>query len=167
MYKIRSSSAASITELIIGLFVLIPIVLLFFDFGVIAMAVQINDSTCREAARQAAYGQPTNIGDLEARANAVISRANSSSAGILSKFRLISPIATLPSQSDLQKQLDALRGYGGPVTGTVTVQCEVDVRPFVVRYAYDGGKPLIFRAQHSFPFTYVVPVTAAPSAVSN
>ncbi len=147
----------SIVELAIGLIALIPIVLVVFDLAVIVIGVQINDSTCREAARVAASGAPK---DQASRAKAVVARANARSAGMLSNFKLITdpPISTVT-----QAQADALNPYGGALNGNVTVQTEVEVRPFVVQAAYNGQSPLKFRSQQSFPITYVVPNSAAPT----
>jgi len=147
----------SIVELAIGLIALIPIVLVVFDLAVIVIGVQINDSTCREAARVAASGAPQ---DQANRAKAVVARANARAAGMLSNFKLITdpPLSTVS-----QAQADALKPYGGALNGTVTVQTEVEVRPFVVQAAYNGQSPLKFRSQQSFPITYVVPNSATAS----
>lgn len=148
----------SIVELAVGLIALIPIVLVVFDLAVIVIGVQINDSTCREAARVAASGAPS---DQAKRAKAVVARANQRAAGMLSNFVLI----TDPPQSTVtQAQADALKPYGGALNGTVTVQTEVDIKPFVVQAAYNGQSPLKFRSQQSFPITYVVPNSATPTA---
>lgn len=156
----NSKNGASIIELAVGLAVILPVVLLLFDLGVVMMGVQINNSVCREAARVAAGGNPGDPSGLENRAEAVIKRTNSSATGMLSNYRLIKPITTSPSQSAINQQMNTLRGYGGPVSGTITVETEVDIRPFVVKYAYGGKDPLTFRARQTFPFTYMVPTTA-------
>jgi hypothetical protein len=149
---IRKRQGQSIIELAVGLMALIPIVLVIFDLAVIVIGVQINDSTCREAARVAASGDPS---DAQARAGAVVARANQRAQGMLSNFVLVNVNNTVTPA-----QMAALQPYGGPVQGTVTVQTEVDIRPFVVQFAYSGKSPLTFRSQQSFPFTYVVPNSA-------
>lgn len=138
----------SIIELAVGLMALIPIILVVFDLAIIVIGVQINDSTCREAARVAASGAPA---DVDARAKAVVARANQRSQGMLSNFVLISDKANVVSD------LTTLQKYGGPVQGTVVVETEVDIKPFVVQFAYNGQSPLKFRSRQSFPFTYVFP----------
>ncbi|CAN5483879.1 hypothetical protein BH10CYA1_BH10CYA1_23450 [soil metagenome] len=152
----KRKKGQSIVELAVGLIALIPIILVVFDLAVIVIGVQINDSTCREAARVAASGSPQ---DQANRAKAVIARANQRSAGMLSNFRLVTdpPISTVT-----QAQATALAPYGGALNGTVTVQTEVDIKPFVVQAAYSGKSPLTFRSQQSFPITYVVPNSAVP-----
>jgi Flp pilus assembly protein TadG len=149
--KFRATKGSSLVELATGLLVLIPIVLVLFDLSVIVIAVQMNDSTCREAARVAASGNPL---DAQTRAMAIISRANSRQVGMASNFTLVGLVSTVTAQ-DIQN----VGSYGGPVDGTVTVETEVQVRPFVVQYIYNGQNPLHFRSKQSFPFTYVVPNT--------
>jgi len=92
------------------------------------------------------------------RAQSVIARANSTSGGMVSDFQIVSVELTPP---DAANQVLALQPYGGTINGTVTITSSVKVRPFVVQWVYSGGEPLTFRSRQSFPFTYVVPNTAA------
>ncbi|HEY9681860.1 MAG TPA: hypothetical protein V6C86_09795 [Oculatellaceae cyanobacterium] len=147
----RPNRAQSLVELLVGLACLIPIMLVIFDLAVILIAVQMNDSTCREAARVAAAGSPT---DIQTRAGAIISRANTRAKGMMQNIQMISCTSTTPSN-----YLSNISQFGGPIYGTVTVQTEVDVYPFIVQWAYAGKSPMKFRSQQSFPFTYVVPNT--------
>ena len=151
--RVRKRKGQSIIELAVGLIALIPIVLVIFDLAVIVIAVQINDSTCREAARVAASGRP---GDQTSRAQAVVNRANAKTTGMLSNFQLVGT----PNSTVTQTTADALAPYGGSLNGTVTVTTQVDVKPFVVQVVYNGGGPLTFRSQQTFPITYVVPNTS-------
>jgi hypothetical protein len=144
----------SLVELGAGLLVIIPMILVILDLAVLVIAVQTNDNACREAARIAASGDPNSA---QIRAQSVINRANTTSHGIVSNFRLISVDL---SPANMASQVAALQPYGGTITGTVTVTTDVDVRPFVVQWVYSGGQPLTFRSRQSFPFTYVVPNTA-------
>ncbi|HMY03648.1 MAG TPA: hypothetical protein PKA48_09850 [Candidatus Obscuribacter sp.] len=143
----------SSVELVAGLIILVPIVLVLFDLAVIVLGVQINDSTCREAARVASIGDPT---DCDKRARAVVARANAQGSSMLSNFQMFSCTSTVtPAQVNAMKL-----NFGGPVSGTVTVVTRVDIHPFVVHYAYSGGAPITFQATQTYPFTYVVPNTA-------
>ncbi len=151
--KPRRSRGQSIIELAVGLIALVPIVLVIFDLAVIVIAVQINDSTCREAARVAASGQPK---DQQSRAQAVVNRANARVQGMLSNFQLVGT----PTSTVTQADATALGTYGGSLNGTVTVVTQVDVKPFVVQVVYNGKSPLQFRSQQTFPITYVVPNTS-------
>jgi hypothetical protein len=153
--SLRGKRGSSFIELATGLLVIIPIVLVIFDLCVIVMGVQINDSTCREAARVAASGNPL---QAQSRAQTIIDRANSRASGMVSNFVLANFTSTVTAQD-----VAALGTYGGPVKGTVTVETDVSIRPLVVELVYTGKSPLHFRSQQSFPFTYVVPNTTQSS----
>ena len=132
--------------------VLVPIVLVLFDLTVIVLGVQLNDATCREAARMASIGDPTTS---DARAKAVIARANKSGSSMLSNFVLLKCDSSVTASD-----INAMKPYGGPVSGTVNVSTEVDIRPFVVHIVYQGTSPLKFQSAQTYPITYVVPNTA-------
>jgi len=138
-----------------GLIVLIPLILVLFDLSVIVLGVQLNDATCREAARVAALGDPTSC---TTRAQAVINRSNNQGSSMLSNFQLITCSSTV-SAADIA----AMQPYGGPVSGTVSVTTKVDIRPFVVHLVYTGSSPLHFQSVQTYPFTYTVPNQAAPN----
>ena len=142
----------SLIELVCGMLVLIPIILVLFDLAVIVLGVQLNDSTCREAARVAALGDPTSC---STRAQAVVDRANNSGSSMLSNYKLKQCTSTVTAAD-----ITAMSPFGGPISGTVTVDTEVDIKPFIVAIVYSGGQPLKFRSQQTFPFTFVVPNTA-------
>lgn len=150
----RKSLGQSTVELCAGLFLLVPLVLVLFDLAVIVIGVQVNDQTCRQAARSASSGNPATAYD---RAQAIIARANAQGSSMLSRFTLagfsFNPGTVIADANNLVP-------YGGTVSGTVTVQTTVEVRPFIVPYVYSGGAPLVFRSSQTFPFTYVVPNTA-------
>jgi Flp pilus assembly protein TadG len=151
----RDKRGSSFVELGAGLIVLIPIVLVIFDLCAIVIGVQVNDSTCREAARVAASGNPL---DAQSRAQAIIDRANLHASSFASNFSLASCVSTVTPQD-----VAALGTFGGPLTGTVTVQTDVSIHAFVVQLVYSGQSPLHFRSQQVFPFTYVVPNTTPTS----
>lgn len=144
----------SSVELCAGLLILVPLVLVLFDLAVIVIGVQVNDQTCRQAARSASSGDPASA---QQRAEAIIARANQQGSSMLSNFTLSN--FTL-SPSTILADTDALRftngGFGGTVSGTVTVQTSVEIRPFIVPVVYSGGAPLVFTASQTFPFTFLV-----------
>jgi hypothetical protein len=150
----RRTSGQSLIEGLVGLFALLPVIIVLFDLTVIVLAVQINDSTCREAARVAASGDPANN---QQRANAVIQRANARLGNIICNCKLISCTSTATSS-----YLATLKQFGGPVNACVTVQTEISVRPFVFQWVYNSLTPMKLRSQQMFPFTYVMPSAAAP-----
>jgi hypothetical protein len=151
--RLRKAGGQSATELCGGLIVLVPLILVLFDLSVIVLGVQLNDQTCREAARVAALGDPTSA---STRAQAVIGRANRQGSSMLSNFQLINCNSSVSAA-----QITAMQPYGGPVSGTVSVTTEVDIRPFVVYLVYTGSSPLHFQSVQTYPFTYTVPNSAA------
>ncbi|MDX2107608.1 MAG: hypothetical protein SFY67_14500 [Candidatus Melainabacteria bacterium] len=151
----RSKKAQSLVELCVGLLVLVPIILIFFDLAVIVIGVQVNDQTCKQAARAASSGDPVSANQ---RAQAIVARANQQGSSMLSNFTLT---GTTFNPATLIADRNALNPYGGTVSGTVTVSTTVDIRPFLVPYVYSGGAPLTFRSAQTYPFTFVVPNTAS------
>lgn len=158
-YQSKKNKGQSLLELSIGLAALIPIMLVVFDLSVIVIAIQSNDSLCREAARNAAAGDPSTA---LARATAIVAQANlrTHQGGMLANFQLVSPTPTVTFTSNQSTYSQYAGQYGGQVVGTVNVQTQVDVKPFVVQYAYGGMSPLQFRSSQTFPFTYVAPNTS-------
>lgn len=151
----RRRPGQSMVELVCGLFILIPLVLVLFDLAVIVIAVQVNDQTCRQAARAAASGDPNSA---NARAQAVVARANQQGSSMMSNYTLSALVfnpASLPAQATALQYSNG--GFGGTLTGTVSVDTTVDVKPFIVPYVYSGGAPLTFRSSQTYPFSYVVP----------
>lgn len=153
--RISGRKGQSTVELCAGLIILVPLVLVLFDLAVIVIGVQVNDQTCRQAARSASSGDPATA---RQRAEAIIARANQQGSSMLSNFTLDQFIF---NPSTVLSDTDALRfsngGFGGTVSGTITVETTVQIRPFIVPMVYSGGAPLTFRASQTFPFTYLVP----------
>lgn len=144
----RSTCGISTIELIAGLIVLIPVVLVLFDLSAIAIAVQANDSACREAARAAALGPPP---EFNSRAQVILTKANQKSYGsMVSNFQMVS-LSSNAFPSTIPK------GFSGPITGTITVKTQVDIKPFIVQWAYAGQSPLQMRSIQTYPISYVVP----------
>ena len=152
----KKSKGQSIIELAVGLIAVIPIVLVVFDLAIIIIAVQINDSTCREAARVAASGAPS---DAINRANAVINRANAHSIGMVTGFALVPANTVTFTPAGIIATATSMIPYGGALQGTVNVKTSVQVKPFIVQHIYSGAGSLTFNSSQTFPITYVVPNT--------
>ncbi len=148
----RRTFGVTILEMVMGLIVLIPVVLLLIDLTIIALAIQVNDNAAREADRLAASGDPS---QALARAQQVLKRVNQNSSGYASNITL----AKLTfSPTDLVKQAAAFVPYGGVISGSVTVQTQVTVNPLIIAYVAKG--PYIFQSSQTCPITYIVPNTA-------
>lgn len=154
----RKNRAVTVIEMVVGLIVVIPIMLLLIDATLLTLAVQINDNAAREAVRMAAAGDPQSA---QSRALQVVKRINASTSGYVSNVKLASltfnPSNLLSTESQLLK-------YGGVVQGSVNVQTEVKVTPIVISYVYSG--PMIFRSSQTCPVTYNVPNTAGGQPIA-
>jgi len=154
----RTNKAVTVIEMVVGLIVVIPLMLLLIDMTLITLAVQINDNAAREAVRMAAAGDPA---QAQSRAVQVVKRINGNSSGFVSNITLASltfnPANLLATEATLIP-------YGGVVQGSVTVETSVKVTPLIVNYVYSG--PLIFKSSQSCPVTYNVPNTAGGQPVA-
>ncbi len=149
----RKSLGQSMTELVVGLIVAVPVLLALVDCSIVVSGAQLGDANGLEAARIAASGDPNSS---QQRVDAYIVKANSRLKGMVSDFRLDTKgLETSPA--NVGPEIQVLQEYGGLVRGTVTVRTKVNVTPFLVRIVYNGNRPLVLSSQHSFPFTYIVP----------
>jgi len=172
--QFRQQAGQQAVELVAGLFVIISIVLACMDIGTLFTGAALNESLARDAARAASTGPP---GQMVAgvdravdakqppyqRASAAIEKAkpNTSSFALADMIHVTEtvekPLPTLP--------------YGGPVTGTVTVQTTMLVRPrFLLPIVH--SEAIALNASATFPYTWVmksslVPITDRESAGSS
>ena|ERR1700733_7950249 len=153
----RKRKGVTILEMVVGLIVVIPVMLLLIDLVLITLGVQINDHAAREADRLAASGDPT---QALSRAQAVIDRLNKSSGGYVSKLNLKSLTFT---PANLLTTEASLIPYGGVIQGSVTVNTEVTITPIAISYVYSG--PFVFQSSQTCPVTYDVPNTAGGQPV--
>jgi hypothetical protein len=130
----------------------VPIILLFIDSFLILHAVQLNDSTCREAARLASNGDPRLA---LVRAQRVVDGRNNQGPFSL---QLVAAGTTVT-----RSQLEGLAQYGGEVSGTVNVTTEIDVKPLLISH-FVPGQVLRFYANAEIPSTYVLPSAWETSA---
>ena len=154
----KQQSGQSLIEVTVGLVVLVPVVLVLIDLSTLFLGAQANESTCRNAARAAAAGDPVYA---TTRALSIINRSNDRSrSGMVSNFVLAQPVdvrVTSRPVSEMDQNSGQMINPGGAVTGTATVTTEVDVRPFVVQAVYGGKSPIKLRSQQTFPISFIQP----------
>lgn len=162
--KSRSNRAQSLLELVTGLIVAIPILLALLDCGILVVGAAAADNLCRDAARAAASGPPglmlsgdrtvSGSGEPVKRAKSVINRI----------YRLNIPVKVRDDQLEVKESLQnplPTDGMGGSINGSVSVTSTVEVYPpFILGVVRQSAIPM--KSHHSFPYTYVVPPTAAP-----
>jgi len=131
--------------------VMLPVILVLVDLAIITTAIQVNDATCRDAARVAAAGEPigTNIQD---RAKQVIKEAYQSGGYITGPtlveakgIGIVAPDAT----------------YGGPYQGRVSVETEIVVRVPASIPTLTPDK-VTLHSKQEFPVTFVKQNTFNP-----
>jgi len=149
----RANNGTSLIELCAGLIIAIPVFLLLVDCAILIMGLQINDKTCREAARVAASGLPASA---ELRAQNIVSKADEEKMSMIADLRLVSVVNTLSPVNIKVVQLD-----GGTISGTVTVTTAAEFRPFFGQWLLTGQKCLTFQSTQSFPYTSVMPNPAS------
>jgi hypothetical protein len=172
----RRNSAQSTVELVTGIIIFVPIVLLFIDLALVAMASTTGDSVCREAARAAAKAPPatytqiggasgslTYSGDLSTnRAQAVIDAANKG-GGSVQQYALDNISFDQPALTFNNVGLGNVPQQGGVWPGTVTVNTSCTVHPLSVLNIINGGQGIKLTSSQNFPFTYVVPQNGSPN----
>ncbi len=147
----RRSVGSSLTELSVALIAMSLILILVLDCTKLVIGSQINDNTCRKAARVAAAGDPVTA---KSRAESIVYKARNESSGLLSNLRLVSVVNTINGSSDST----TIQLNGGNITGTVIVTTAADVAPFYRNFLPPSQRLLTVTSQQSFPYTYIPPV---------
>jgi Flp pilus assembly protein TadG len=154
------NSGQSLLEATFGVVVIAIVVIALIDVTIVLYGVSLNDSACRNAARAAAAGDPAEANE---RAQLAIDQSKTiASASMISQPKLIAPAeVVLISQPISRHDPDTgkLFNPGGLVTGNVTVQTQVEIRPFAMDFIFQHREPLMFWSKQSFPIHYVVPAS--------
>ncbi len=159
----RNRHGQSLVELATGLLVVIPILLALMDCAFLVVGAAAADNLCRDAARAAASGPPglltagertvSNAGEPVKRAKTVMNRI----------YNLGIPVKVRESELKVIEKLEnpiPPNDLGGSINGTVVVSSTVDVYPpFIIGVV--THQSIAMRSRHGFPFTYVLPTTAA------
>jgi hypothetical protein len=153
----RRAQGHSLMELVVAVMLLVPIILLAVDSFLVLSAIQLNDRTCKEAARVASSGDPRLAAD---RAEEVISWQMPNPGGPYS-IRLVQATSSVK-----RSQIEELFPYGGQVAGVVDVTTEVAVKPFFASWIPGSKDLLCFQSNQEVPITYVVPNVAETSRES-
>jgi hypothetical protein len=156
----RRQKGQSLFELVAGLMVFVPIILLLIDCAVIMMGVSINDAACHDAARAASSGPPaTSTSGAEhpvGPASSPYKRALTVVKDVYSAGGLVRISHSLSVREALSDPVPQVP-TGGPVIGQVTVQTTASVSPpFLLRVFVENGV-FEFKNTQRYPYTYVMP----------
>jgi hypothetical protein len=136
----------SFIELGAALIVIIPIILCLFDIAILITTAVMSDSLCRNAARIASSGEPS---DVHSRVQAALDQAKVQNP-IVSNLRLAAGYPVNDNNVSLVQT-----GVTGPVNGTVTVKIAVDVHPpFLISHVLPN-QVITMNAQQTFPYTFI------------
>ncbi len=142
----------SIIELCAGLIILVPIIMALVDLAFVIASMQINDAACRDAARAAAAGPPS---QAHKRANGVAKASYRGSGYIKGPTIDTEDVTTNPAT------IAPLGPFGGPYQGTVRVKSHVELTmPVPIPFVPATMNKIDFVAQQEFPITYVEPNSA-------
>jgi len=144
----RQKKGQSLIEFVLATTVVIPIVMLSIDSFLILYGMQLNQAICRDAARAAAGGDPRLV---LARASQIVSQASANGQGTFS-LSLVAAGTTIT-----RSQLEAVRPYGGQISGVVDVTTAVEVKPILLGWFLGGQKCLHITATEKVPSTYSLP----------
>jgi hypothetical protein len=160
--ELRTTRSQSTVELVAGLIVIIPAILVLIDISVIILGATTNDTICRDAARAAAAGQP---GKLEVctdrvvaaseqpyqRARAVVKRVCQTAGAVR-----VSPDITV---TESVRAPVPVSPWGGAVDGEVTVETTVTIYPPFLLSGVVGPGGKEFKCNHTYPYTWFMPNT--------
>jgi len=159
---IRTRRGQSLTELLAGLMVVIPVVLFCVDVGTLYLGVSVNSTACRDAARAASTGKPGVMTSGTHTLNSGTQPYDRALAVLKKGFKTAGAVRL----SDDITVTETLRSpipsapYGGPIDGEVTVLSKITVAPpFLISAVV--GKGVEFQTSQTFPYTYQLPNTAS------
>lgn len=109
------------------------------------VGLQVNEKTCREAARIAASGDPSTA---KMRAQSIIDKTNDERGWMIEDVRLVS-IKNRSNSMDIRQPDEST------ALGVVEVTTAVDIRPYFITRFLPNQQSFTFTAQQSFPYTYI------------
>lgn len=149
----RSTVAVSMLEVICGILIMVPCILVVLDLATIYEGFCLNNNACLEAVKAASSGPPNAIspGTPKDRAEAAVRRHHPAAATFA--FSTLCKV-----QEDVMQPLPGAP-LGGAVDGQVTVETTLTVRPPFLIGIVVGKHGIPLTASKTFPYTYTVPAT--------
>lgn len=154
----RTKKAQGLAEVVGVLVCLVPVVLLVIDLGMIAIGAGLNDQACRDAARAAASGPPSDLSKGENRQVGSGTAPYDRAAAVVKKIYSTSlPMKVRESIQAVETVRDIPTDIGGAVDGEVSVKTTIDIFPPFLAGAVVGPQGVALNCTHTVPITYVVP----------
>lgn len=154
----RYRKGQGLVEVVGILICLVPAVLLVIDLGMIAVGAGLNDQACRDAARAAASGPPSDLSKGDNRNVGAGTAPYDRAAAVVEKiYSTRLPMKVRAAIEAVETVRDVPTDAGGAVDGEVSVKTTIDIYPPFLAGAVVGNQGVSLICTHTVPITYVVP----------
>lgn len=155
----RRSIAQGSVELVAAMVCLTPVALSLFDLGVVALGAGVNDAVCRDSARAAASGPPSDLSMANNRSVAADKSPYKRAEHVIKSMYATNVPAKVRDTISVKETVTDVPPppSGGAVSGEVMVETTVDIYPPFLIGAVMGNSGVSLKAKHIVPITYVVP----------
>lgn len=154
----RHEKGQGLVEVVGILVCLVPVVLLVIDLGMIAIGAGLNDQACRDAARAAASGPPSDLSKGENRTVGAGTLPYDRAAAVVKKiYSTRLPMKVRENIEAVETVRDIPTDAGGAVDGEVSVKTIIDIYPPFLAGAVVGPQGVSLNCTHTVAITYVVP----------
>ena len=155
----------SITELVVSIIIIIPVVLFLFDLAIMIIAVQTNDHIAKNAARVASQSDPLSA---KLKAQTLISQARHNIQPFIKSLTMTNYSTNLTSQDILNWQnnggLVLHVSTTNTVPGIVSITTQIKVQGFIIPWFIASGQNMSFNSTHQYPFSFA---SYDPAATAN
>lgn len=157
--KSRYAHAQGAVEMVAALVCLTPIALSLFDLGIVAAGAGLNDAVCRDSARAAASGPPSDLTVGTDRTVAADKSPYQRAQHVIKSMYATNIPAKVKDSISVKETVSDVPPppVGGAISGEVSVETTVDIYPPFLIGAIMGNSGVSLKAKHIVPITYVVP----------
>lgn len=154
----KDKTGQGLVEVVAVLICLVPAVLLAIDLGMIAIGAGLNDQACRDAARAAASGPPSDLSIADNRKVAAGASPYDRAMTVIKKIYSTNlPMKVRDEIEAVETVRDIPTDAGGAIDGEVSIKTTIDIYPPFIAGGVIGAKGLALNCTHTLPITYVVP----------
>lgn len=154
----QNQRGQGLVEVVCVLICLVPAVLLVIDLGMIAIGAGLNDQACRDAARAAASGPPSDISKGDNRMLGAGTLPYDRALTVVKKiYSTRLPMKVRENIEAVETVRDIPTDAGGAIDGEVSIKTTIDIFPPFLAGAVVGPTGVSIKCTHTVPITYVVP----------
>ncbi len=157
--KVRKKKGQGAAELVGAIVCLVPVILVVIDLGVVAIGAGINDAVCRDAARAAASGPPSELTLAENRVVTAGKAPHERAMSVIKRLYATNVPAKLRDTIEAEESVRDIppAPTGGAVDGEVSIKTTIDIYPPFIVGAVVGNSGVSLSSKHSVAITYVMP----------